>query len=748
VSIQDLRPNSQDTSAFYLQNIYLLLADPNRSNLSIPPALANPPPFSPPRYAVWVNSLWFLSLIISLTCALLATLLQQWARRYIRVTQPRYSSHGRGRIRAFFSEGVDKLHLPWAVETLPFLIHLSLFLFFAGLLVFLLNVNHTVFSVAVWWVGLCTATYISITFMPLFRRDSPYYAPLSSLTWFLITGLLTLLCQFLSWLSRFAYFGRIKKEHFDEWKGHYLKWFHDGLEKTAETVALKLTYEIDGRALLWILNCSDEDKELELFFASIPDFSRSNVVNNVVSTFFIPLTEKMTEALIGFIHRTLTSNLVTQKVKKRRLDVCWKAMDVVPFRISPQIFQRFLYADWDGLVSAVEFGLLLGSADRNDPVTTYHSRVMISIMLPRVQVDKRDQKWFELATSHLDISKSELEAYRKDDLFLASCIHFLRTIISDFFWIPSRGDGATLRKTLELVSSFKIEDTLPDLQHEFCRQWNDTVDIARIVENSHDRSASVEILSKLRHAYLALHRGTNSAPTAFSASTTDDHILTSSSSYPRCRVPGHQHPASRVRNVVGHILRPSQPPAVSFHHAPQAVQTNVGVDQLLPTMAPTSGSSDQAHLIPATTSTDPLRGSLARKALHSDSEALLTTSPLTQTSLPSVAVIFQHDADLHPSYAPDDPPVVVPARLQSFQDRPASQSNDHVDSAPGSLPSASDALFPRITDNFQTNEDNEAAPAAAQGGLGDTDLSDHTQWHPLPVPDIAADPSSSSSDSI
>lgn len=699
---------------------------------------------------MWVNSLWFLSLLISLTCALLATLLQQWARRYIRITQPRYSSHERGRIRAFFSEGVDKLHLPWAVEALPFLIHISLFLFFAGLLMFLFNINHTVFSVAVWWVGLCTATYISITFMPLFRCDSPYYAPLSSLTWFLITGLLSLLFQFLSWLSGFASFGRIRKERFNEGRGRYLKWFYDGLEKTAEKFALNLTSEIDGRALLWILNCSDEDKELELFFASIPDFSRSNVVNNVVTTFFLPLTEKMTEALIGFIHRTLTSNLVTQIVKKRRLLICWEAMDVVHFRISPQIFHRFLYAEWEGLVSAVEFGLLLWCSDRNDPVTTYHSRVMLSIILPRVQAHKRNQKWFKLATDHLDISDSDLKAYLKDDnnLFLASCIHFLRNIISDFFWIPSRGDVSTLRKTLELVSKFKIEGTLPDLQHEFCRQWNDTVDIARIVENPHDRIASVEILTKLRHAYLALHQGTNSAPIAFSDSTTDnDVILTLSSSYPRCIVPGHQHPASRVRNVVGHNLRPSQPPAMSFHHAPQVIQTNVGVDQLPSAMAPTSGSSDQTHLIPTTTSPDPLRGSLARRAFHSDPETLLPTSPLTSTSLPSVAVIFQHDAGLHTSSnAPDDPstlPTVIPSRLRSSLDSPVSQSYDHVHS--GSLPSASDDPLPRITDNFQANEDSEAAPTAAQGGFGDTALSDPAQWHPSPVPDIAVDSSSSSS---
>ncbi|KAH9972292.1 hypothetical protein BGW80DRAFT_1120412, partial [Lactifluus volemus] len=85
VSIQDLKPNSQDTSAFYLANIYQLLADPNVSRASILATPVQPPSFSPSKSAIWVNSLWFLSLVISLTCALLATLLQQWARRYVTI---------------------------------------------------------------------------------------------------------------------------------------------------------------------------------------------------------------------------------------------------------------------------------------------------------------------------------------------------------------------------------------------------------------------------------------------------------------------------------------------------------------------------------------------------------------------------------------------------------------------------------------------------------------------------------------
>ena len=88
---------------------------------------------------------------MSFSCALWATLLQRWARRYLHQAQPaRCSPDKRARMRAFFAEGVEKMHIPWAVEGLPTLLHLSLFLFFAGLAIFLFNINREVFCHVVW----------------------------------------------------------------------------------------------------------------------------------------------------------------------------------------------------------------------------------------------------------------------------------------------------------------------------------------------------------------------------------------------------------------------------------------------------------------------------------------------------------------------------------------------------------------------------------------------------------------------
>src|SRR5260221_3195871 len=310
VSVQDLKPSSQDISAFYLANIYQILADSNGSQVVIPPTLPNPSiPFSPPTSAVWVNSLWFLSLVISLTCALLATLLQQWARRYMKATQTRYSPHKRARIRAFFAEGVEKLHLPWTVEALPALLHLSLFLFFAGLAVFLFNINHTVFKVAISWVCFCIGMYMCFTFMPMFRHDSPYYAPLSSSAWYLHTRIWFTVFRVFRWIAR----RRNLRHPIWRWLGNSL-WIYwqrtlRGMEKGFEETALKAPSEIDGHALMWTYESLDAEHELEQFFAGIPGFCSSKVVDNPQSSLGSLRSPTVAWALNGFLERTWSSNL-------------------------------------------------------------------------------------------------------------------------------------------------------------------------------------------------------------------------------------------------------------------------------------------------------------------------------------------------------------------------------------------------------------------------------------------------------
>ncbi|KAH9061971.1 hypothetical protein EDB87DRAFT_1682635 [Lactarius vividus] len=359
VSIQDIRPNPQDTSNFYLKNIYQTVSDPNRSNTSdsLP---TSPPPFSPPNYAVWVNALWFLSLVISISCALLATLLQQWARRYLKITQPRYSPHKRARIRAFFAEGVDKFLLPWAVDALPTLLHVSLFLFFAGVVVFLCNVDLTIFKLVLSWVGVCAALYGCITLMPIFHHDSPYYTPLSLPAWHIVTGISYIICLLIWLLTHLGCFSYEAFIHFDNLKKRYHKLLAQGMLKTAEGTAFNSSSEIDTRAFMWTFDSLDEDHELERFFSNLPGFCNSKVVDNPFPRLTPDQKLRLSTTLIELLNLTFSSDSLPERVKNRRAIICAKAFDSIPiFYVYWHIVDRILCQDqYKGLQTA-EFGRIM-----------------------------------------------------------------------------------------------------------------------------------------------------------------------------------------------------------------------------------------------------------------------------------------------------------------------------------------------------------------------------------------------------
>lgn len=542
VSVQDLRPDPQDKPTFYLENIYQLLADSDRTDVPTLPTRSRPPAFSPPRSAVWVHSLWSLSLVIALSSALLAILLQQWVRRYIKVTQPRSarSLHKQARKRAFFDKGIQELRFQWAVDVLPILLHASLLVFLAGLVVFSFGSNHIVFKVVASWVGLCAFIYSCFTLLPIFRYESPYYTPLSPPLWFLYTGTLYVVVRILQWFTAFHCCSEKTWVRIGHLKNRYRRQLLRGIEEVAEESAQKLSSEIDSRILLWTLQFSNEDHELERFFANIPDFCSSEVLEDLLDTFKTSTGEKMADAVVGLMARTLSSDLLPQSTKQRRIMICNRAMTEASLPIDRRTLERVLHNDWSGLLDSVEFGLLLRNARYRDPFAEYYSRCVVSVIIAKAQ--EHDDRWFKLATDQLGISKATLQSYlaRGDSTSLANCLFICRRTMECYSEHGWDRDVYSRSKTLELVSRFNIQDALPDLQHEFCDMWNELV---RSTGNRRSRNLSVHILKHIRNVYCGLHKGTSAAPTTFSSTTSDcDSVLLFSQSYPLCAMARH-HPA-------------------------------------------------------------------------------------------------------------------------------------------------------------------------------------------------------------
>jgi hypothetical protein len=217
---------------------------------------------------------------------------------------------------------MDKMYLPLTVEALPALIHLSLFLFFAGLAVFLFNINHDVFISVVWWILGFTAVYGWMTLMPIFRHDSPYYSPLSSTAWTLHAVVSYTLCKVLVFITSGS-------DRFHRWSEHHRYRISNDVQKVAEET-MPQSSELDLEILDYTIGGAlGDDESLEEFFEAIPGFFTSQLVK--VKDLKESLRDesevrsKVVESLEGFMERNLSSYAVSEEINIRRLIICMNA---------------------------------------------------------------------------------------------------------------------------------------------------------------------------------------------------------------------------------------------------------------------------------------------------------------------------------------------------------------------------------------------------------------------------------------
>ena len=638
MTISDLRPNSQDTSAFYLAQMYILLAHINASSSSIPVTVVQPPAFSPPRYAVWVNSLWFLSFLINITYAMLAMMLHQWAGRYIMITQQlRHSPQRKARIRAFFSDAVHGFPVLLVVEALRVMIHLSLFLFFAGLTIFLYNINRSVFGAAVWWMGLSTMAYMCITFLPIFRPNSPYYTPLSSTIWFFLTGMQYAIYVVLS--LRAFNTGR----NFDAWKRYYHRRLVEGMGKTAEETAWQQSSKMDVRVLISTLDDVDEDDSPEEVFKAVPGFFNSEQVNDLEEPLLDEFRTKFRPRLNSFLDRIFSSDSVSEPVRSDQFITCLNATHAVLGTDGvSQILYDVLSGRW-GEVSSVEMGLSLRDWDNNnnEEFTPFVRRIITQII---ISIRERDERWISLVVDEFGVPDHTLRANIRhgDSALLSLLIHVTHQATRSNSWAPF---------TLASLTKFDICAALPELQHEFCSLWNK---ILRDARRDGVDSTAVKILREIRHAYIELHQGTDAAPTAFSARTFYyNPILAKPLSYRFCNIPDHR--------------RASAPSSAGASNPSVARSTAQRGGSPNPSYSPSSLQSQQ----PANR---PDAGHVAHTAQPQAEQASINPSTPSDAVLPGLPAQTLSQRRTFRSISPSAPPVQVAPQVNSAAGRAIHES--------------------------------------------------------------------------
>ncbi|KAK6995934.1 hypothetical protein R3P38DRAFT_3222874 [Favolaschia claudopus] len=250
-SYKALTPDSGDEmKAVLIQILSVQLSGiTNRTSVDLP----TPEPFVAPTSSLVCNLLWFISLGLSLSSALIATLVEQWARDFKYKTERRSAPVVRARLYSYLYYGLKRFNMHAVVDIIPLLLHASLILFFAGLVAFLVPVNNAVMISVVILLGIVVIAYTTLTVLPLFSRQSPYQTPLSAFLW------------------RVVHFTRSIWQ--SEWERRKAP---NSMANAMNAAAIEppdseqlMAY--DCRALAWTLASLSDDEELEPFLVGIVD---------------------------------------------------------------------------------------------------------------------------------------------------------------------------------------------------------------------------------------------------------------------------------------------------------------------------------------------------------------------------------------------------------------------------------------------------------------------------------------------
>jgi len=616
-------------------------------------------------------------------------------------------------MRAFFSNGVEQFRVAWAVEALPGLVHLSLSIFFAGLLIYLWNVHRTVFSTVLCWVGLLLVVYGTITLMPIFRLDSPYYAPLSSTAWFLYTSIQVL-------------FGARDEI--------------GSVEMDAAEAAADRSSAIDVRILEWTIDALSDDDALEYFFESFPTFYKADLFKDPRHALPEETEWKIMNILNGFLRRTLTSNSLSGLVKSRRLAICLNAANEVQTSFGVRSMCRRIIEEvnWSMVPHSVEIGHFLRSWDKgnNGRFNQYVQGIVAHIV---AAVWERNDRWMALAMDHLGISERLLHEYlgHGDSVLLANLIHLTRQL--------SRSDWVT-SGTLRPLTKFDIYNTLPRLQHDFCAMWNE------IVQESRSRGALSRlrtVLKAIRHIYVALHPDAPETRTRYPPCRDVGHHLSSFhgiQEVPVLSVGESSHPRATTSASImdQHHASPSFLPASHSDHATLHL-----ADEPSPVALPGPSSHPTPEVPPLSPAIplDPATTTSTRaNASPSDIPSVVIFDPYSTPIASFSGGTDEHNTDhglVSLSMAPEtsDSPFLIPhssgapsTDLQSFTH--AISPSDQPHSFPGHTSPNPATAFSLL--------DPQGTPDTP-----DTPDDDQISTHPLPespLPDIAPDLSSRSLD--
>jgi hypothetical protein len=494
---KQLSPDSAAQTVVLLGQISQQFANFPNGNYSSAPIQT----FSPSTSIVWVNAMWLISLVLSLTSALIATLLQQWARRYVETPNVPNEPNHRARVRWFLFLGTDLYKMRLLVEIAPTLLHLSVYLFFAGLVIIFHTINTKVAIAVDVSVGVFGLAYIMLSILPCLDVKCPYRTPMSYILWYP--------CHIsLSFAARCLH-GLVKQLHgcfiepdvegaiSNPWQRRLVDWLDshekatrkhwqyvmDGFGKSVINGAIN-AQEGDHKiitSLFSVLSLSDKSK-LRRLAASIPRHRILDLIRPGVESGKIGLRDPLLTLLRSCEADTRATG-PDEEARRRSLLVCLDAIHYISK--TPDVPDlNFVRANFANI------GLMRASWDESDTSIRVTSRSICALIAKRVgrrrRLEEEELRWLQDVTgepSH-DILNADVET--RDHMNIKS---FVYGVLSDQVGDLPAEDATYFRETLAILLDVRADPdfNLPSSQNQLSEE----------VRRIHQDDPQGEVVSRL-----------------------------------------------------------------------------------------------------------------------------------------------------------------------------------------------------------------------------------------------------------
>jgi Family of unknown function (DUF6535) len=447
--------------------------------------------------------------VLSLTSALIATLLQQWARRYVETPHRPNEPNQRARVRSFLYHGTEFYRMRLAVQLAPTLLHFSVYLFFAGLVILFRTIDKNVAIAVDVSVGVFAAAYIVLSILPCIDVACPYRTPMSYILWYPLHAFFSFASLLLRWFVGLLH-GFLVQPSLDNVMTHrqrilvgwlesrdssikkHWRYITDGLGKSIVNRAINTQGDGDRKIVtrLFSLLAPGDKSKLRKFAASIP---RDRIFQ------LVPLIESgrivLREYLLTLLRSCAGGTRVAEgeeDVRKRSLLVCLDAIHHIAKDPSvPDL--NFVRANFANI------GLMRDLWDDSDTAIRFTSRSICALLAKQVvrgALEEPQLRWLHDVTGEAPKAIYDADVVTRDRINLKSFVYgVLSSPVGD---LPIE-DAASFKETLAILLDARY-DAHFDTNFDTITSRNRLSEEVGWIQQNHPQG-SREVVAKLRSIF-------------------------------------------------------------------------------------------------------------------------------------------------------------------------------------------------------------------------------------------------------